>query len=119
MKFRISPFDNYAQVSNQNSILTGDIDRDGNLDLIMAGNLYSSEVETIRNDAGTGIFLKGNGKGGFKSMPYIESGLYADGDIKKMKWMNADKGPIIICAKNNDYLQFIKVNQKKSTESVY
>ena len=54
-----------AQLSSINQILVDDFDRDGNLDALVAGNLYWSEVETPRNDAGTGLLLKGNGKGSF------------------------------------------------------
>ena len=52
-----------AQLSTVNDILIEDVDNDGNDDLILAGNLYASEVETPRADAGLGLWLKGNGKG--------------------------------------------------------
>ncbi len=55
-----------------------------NLDLILVGNLYVSEVETPRNDASNGLFLKGDGKGGFKAFTSLKSGLYAPGDVKDM-----------------------------------
>ena len=49
--------------SSVNSINIDDFDKDGNLDLILSGNWYVSEVETPRNDASFGVFLKGNGNG--------------------------------------------------------
>ena len=48
-----------AQFSSINQILVDDYDNDGNLDALIAGNLYVSEVETPRNDASHGLFLKG------------------------------------------------------------
>ncbi|MBL4879732.1 MAG: VCBS repeat-containing protein, partial [Oleispira sp.] len=41
-----------AQLSSINEILIDDYDKDGFLDLLIAGNLYASEAETPRNDAG-------------------------------------------------------------------
>jgi len=89
--FRMIPFDNYAQMSNLNTILVKDVDHDGYEDLIMAGNFYPVEVEAIRNDAGIGIYLKGNGTGNFKSYSSYESGLYVDGDVKDL-WHNWSYG---------------------------
>ena len=50
--FSIQALPNEAQFSAINSMLVRDVDQDGNLDLITSGNLFSSEVETPRNDAG-------------------------------------------------------------------
>jgi hypothetical protein len=117
-KFGMVPLDNLAQISNQNAILTEDVDQDGNMDIIMAGNLYATEVETIRNDAGIGILLKGDGSGNFRPAPFPESGLYADGDIKNMGWMKTSSGKIMVCAKNGDEIQLIGLSQKKSLAKV-
>ena len=97
-----------AQMSNINQILTGDYDNDGHLDALIAGNLYQSEVETPRNDAGIGLFLKGDGKGNFKSIPARQSGFYAPGDVKDMIELDFKGSPLIIVGKNQDYLQYIK-----------
>lgn len=100
-----------AQFSSINQILVDDYNKDGNLDIIIAGNLYASEVETPRNDGSYGLYLKGNGDGTFKSIPPAESGFYTPGDIKDMSTINVKDETYIISAKNNDYLQFIKYNK--------
>ncbi|MBS0000702.1 MAG: VCBS repeat-containing protein [Cyclobacteriaceae bacterium] len=117
-KFRITPFDNLAQITSQHAILCEDVDQDGNMDIIMAGNLYGAEVETTRNDAGIGILLKGDGKGNFKTVAYMQSGLFAEGDIRDMKWLRTPTGKIIVCARNSDTIQFIRLNQKKEYAEV-
>ena len=99
-----------AQTSSINKILVKDYDKDGYLDCIIAGNLHVSEVETPRNDAGHGLFLKGNGKGSFKSVPANQSGFFVPGDVKDMLPVNINNTSYIIAAKNNDYLQFIQLN---------
>lgn len=97
-----------AQLSCINQILIEDFDSDGNLDAIIAGNLYWSEVETPRNDSGIGVFLKGNGKGGFETITAPETGLFIPGDVKDMAFIDIDGKKVVIVAKNDDYLQFIK-----------
>ncbi len=101
---------NLAQISNINQILAKDFDKDGNLDIVIAGNLYGSEVETPRNDAGIGLFLKGNGKGDFTPVRSYNSGLFIEGDTKDLTTIKIAGKEYIIAAKNDDYLQFIKVN---------
>ncbi len=102
---------NLAQVSSINQILIEDFDKDSNLDIVVAGNLYGSEVETPRNDAGIGLFLKGNGKGDLKPVRAFNSGLFIEGDTKDLIKINIAGKEYIIAAKNDDYLQFIRVNK--------
>jgi hypothetical protein len=46
-----------AQIAPINGIVTTDVNEDGNIDLIIAGNNFDTEVETARYDAGTGLNL--------------------------------------------------------------
>lgn len=110
--FKIHKLPVEAQISNINQVLVDDFDKDGNLDALIAGNLYASEVETPRADAGIGLFLKGDGKGNFQPVRAVESGLYMPGDVKDMEFINTPIGRYILSAKNNDYLQLIKVNEQ-------
>ncbi|CAL2091669.1 enediyne biosynthesis protein E4 [Tenacibaculum sp. 190524A05c] len=101
-----------AQFSSIQQIITEDINNDGNMDAIIAGNLYNSEVETPRNDGSYGLVLKGNGKGEFEALSVEETGFYTSGDVKDLKKISIGNIPHIISVKNNDYLEFIKVNKK-------
>ena len=107
-KFVFHSLPQEAQISNINQILVDDFDKDGHLDAVIAGNLYQSEVETPRNDAGIGLFLKGNGSGEFEPIPARESGLYIPGDVKEMIELDFQGNPLIIVGKNQDYIQYIK-----------
>ena len=73
-----------AQVSSINDILVKDFDSDGYLDLLVAGNLYDSEVETPRNDASIGLLLRGDGKGDFEAVPTSESGVRIIGEVRAL-----------------------------------
>ncbi len=109
---------NLAQLSSIHQILIDDFDNDTHLDAIIAGNLHSSEVETPRNDASNGLFLKGDGTGNFSPVIGKESGLYAKGDVKDMTRININGVAYIIVAKNNDYLQFIKIDDTTTKGSL-
>ncbi len=110
-KFIVHKLPVEAQFSSVNQIVVNDFNNDGNLDAVLAGNLYNSEVETPRNDGSYGLFLKGNGKGGFTSVPTTDSGFYTQGDVKDLVPITVDNQRYIISVKNNDYLQFIKINK--------
>ncbi|MGI9545194.1 MAG: hypothetical protein ACR2MX_18170, partial [Cyclobacteriaceae bacterium] len=84
-EFEIIALPKLAQISAIFGIVADDFDLDGKLDLVIAGNLYNSEVETPRNDAGQGLFLKGDGLGAFKPIRGYNSGLFIPGDVKKLK----------------------------------
>ena len=96
-------------------MVTLDVNQDGHLDVLYAGNLYGSEVETPRNDSSYGGLLLGDGKGGFVSqMPY-ESGLMIRGEVKsaiKMKLAGGFDG--VLFAKNNAPLQLIRIEQTEN-----
>ncbi|WP_226294335.1 VCBS repeat-containing protein [Aquimarina algicola] len=101
-----------TQLSSINQILVNDFDKDGFLDVILAGNLHTSEVETPKNDAGYGLFLQGNGKGDFNIISAPKSGLHISGDVKDMAIVNTPTDTYILAVKNNDYLQSVKINTK-------
>lgn len=101
---------NEVQISPLNQILVNDFDNDGNLDAVVAGNLFASEVETPRADAGYGMFLKGNGKGKLQPIESKVSGLFTNGDVKDLAQIKVKNTNYIISVKNSDFIQFIKIN---------
>lgn len=102
-----------AQFSSVNQVIVDDFDKDSHLDIVIAGNLYVSEVETPRNDGSFGYYFRGNGKGDFIPVPSSQSGLFIKGDTKDMSKINVAGEDYFIVAKNNDYIQFIKTNTIK------
>jgi len=110
--FRVTPLPNEAQFSSVNNILVADYNQDGHLDLLISGNLYGSEIETPRNDAGMGLYLTGDGTGQFKPIPLVESGFFAPHNVKDMKMINLGSGRskarVVLVANNQDWLQTIR-----------
>ena len=98
-----------AQMAPTNQILVDDFDADGIKDIVLGGNLYASEVETPRADAGYGLFLKGNQNLNFKPLAAKNSGLFMDGDVKDFMTINVKGKRYILVAKNNDFLKFVAI----------
>ncbi|MEX0316116.1 MAG: FG-GAP-like repeat-containing protein, partial [Allomuricauda sp.] len=99
---------NEVQFSSINDIEIIDFDKDGIKDVLVAGNLYQSEVETPRNDASIGMLLKGNGDSTFRPLPYTKSGIFLNTDVKKMHQIAlAQNKRGILIASNSDLLRLI------------
>ncbi|WP_299664933.1 VCBS repeat-containing protein [uncultured Polaribacter sp.] len=107
-KFIMHQLPRETQISSINEIIVNDFNNDGNLDVLLAGNLHTSEVETPRNDASYGNYLQGNGDGTFKVLSRKESGFFASGDVKAMQVITKKDSNYVIIVKNNDDARYIK-----------
>lgn len=67
-----------AQLSPVFGLAVGDCDGDGAEDLFLAQNWSGAEPFTARNDAGRGLWLRGDGRGGFQAD--LNSGVEVYGD---------------------------------------
>ncbi len=61
-------------------IAVGDFDGDGNEDLFLAQNFFDVPSDEVRQDAGRGLWLQGDGRGGFRPVPGQESGVKVYGE---------------------------------------
>jgi len=89
-----------AQFSEVHGLLPTDINADGNLDLLVAGNNYGSDVEMGRSDASIGCVLLGDGTGQFTPMSVQETGFSVLGDSRGMTLVN--KGSHLVVLRNGD-----------------
>ena len=111
--FGVIPLPDLAQISSVEDILVNDFDGDQHLDILVAGNLYDTEIETPRLDASLGLFLKGDGQGNFKAIDAAESGLFLTGNVKSLATIRLENGQTaIIAGKNNDAIQLIGIADK-------
>jgi hypothetical protein len=109
-KFSLKPLPAEAQFSKVYGIATGDFDQDGKKDILLTGNFMPYRVQLGRCDASLGTLLKGDGVGGFEPVPAWRTGLYANGDIRRMVIIdNALKEKMIILARNNEAVQVLKM----------
>jgi hypothetical protein len=111
-KFSSDALPNLAQISPVRGIIAHDVDGDGNLDLILAGNLYDTEANTARADAGNGVWLKGDGKGRFVAIPPVESGFLAPRDVAELTLINTPAGKAVVISNIGDSLQAFRLRKR-------
>ncbi len=103
--FTPRPLPPLAQISPIRCILADDVDGDGNLDLIVAGNLYETEPNTARADAGKGLWLRGDGRGHFTPVPASQSGFLAPLDVRSCALIHTPTGKAVVVANNDGPVQ--------------
>jgi hypothetical protein len=101
--FSIVELPSQAQMTPIYAIATGDFDKDGDLDIVMGGNLYGVKPEIGKFDASRGIYLKNDGKGNFEEQKY-EQGFFLEGEIRDILVYNNS----IIVSRNQDSLAIFK-----------
>ncbi|MBC7888024.1 MAG: VCBS repeat-containing protein [Ferruginibacter sp.] len=97
-KFTIIPLPKAAQMSTLNGMLADDFDGDGNLDVLINGNDFGTDVSIGRYDALNGLLLKGNGTGGFSPLTILQSGIYIPGNGKALVKLSGSAGNYLVAA---------------------
>ncbi len=111
-KFSLSALPNLAQIAPIKGIIAHDVDGDGHLDLIVAGNLYDAEPNTPRADAGNGLWLRGNGRGHFTPVPPSESGLLVPLNVAGLASIHTPAGTAVLVANTGDSLQSFTIRKR-------
>jgi hypothetical protein len=111
-KFSVTKLPSAAQISPIKGIIVEDVDGDGYLDLVIAGNLYDAEPNTPRADAGNGLWLRGDGHAHFSAVSQGESGFTAPLDAARVALVSTATGPVIIVGNVADSLQAFRVRRR-------
>jgi hypothetical protein len=90
-----------AQLAPVFGMMATDVDGDGYLDLLLAGNDYSNEVMIGRYDAFNGLLLQNNGKGDFRPLSMEASGFFLPGNAKALAGFTSPQGQQLIVASQN------------------
>jgi hypothetical protein len=78
--FEAHPLPPQAQWAPVFAIVPGDFDGDGNEDLFLSQNFFAVREDASRLDAGRGLLLRGDGRGGLAPVSGSESGLRIHGE---------------------------------------
>jgi hypothetical protein len=102
--FEKIPLPMEAQVSPIMDFEFDDFDQDGIKEVLLAGNLFTAEVETPRADAGKGLMLKWDA---IKKMliPLRHTGFMAKNDVRHLGVVKTLKGKKIFIINNNGPLE--------------
>ena len=112
-KFTMIPLPIEAQISTLNGMLADDFDGDGNLDVLINGNDFGTEVSMGRYDALNGLLLKGNGSGNFSPLSIQQSGIYIPGNGKALVKLSGSSGNYLVAAsQNKDALKLFELKRK-------
>jgi enediyne biosynthesis protein E4 len=97
-----------AQFSPVYAILPDDFDHDGQVDLLIGGNLSRAKPETGIYSGSYGLLLKGDGKGNFSTVKSKDSGVLVRGEIRAIISVKTRKGTSALFGKNNEQIDILK-----------
>ncbi|MFL5744699.1 MAG: VCBS repeat-containing protein [Niastella sp.] len=100
-RFELQPLPVAAQFSCLNGMLAQDFNGDGNLDVLINGNDYGTEVSVGRYDGCDGLLLQGDGKGGFTPLSLLQSGIFVPGNGKSLVQLKNAAGNYMLAAAQN------------------
>lgn len=109
--FTLKPLPLQAQLAPVYGLCVEDFDKDGNVDIILGGNFYHAKPEVGIYDASYGLFLKGDGKGGFQPISAAQSGFSVKGEIRDMISIKIGGRPHVIIAKNNAPVEIFEMQK--------
>jgi hypothetical protein len=87
-----------------------DYNKDGNMDIVLAGNQSSIRIRMGVIDANFGQLLQGDGKGNFTYVPQSTSGLSITGDVKSLQMMKVAGEHLLMIGINNVGIASYKLN---------
>lgn len=109
-RFAFEPFPAIAQISPIHAIATWDVDGDGDLDIILAGNSRTADGDVIAFDSGIGVVLLNNGKGAFSECSASVSGFSVPGDARQFAILSGvSSSPILVVAQNGRPPRFFEL----------
>jgi hypothetical protein len=113
-KFTMIPLPKEAQFSVINGMVVDDFDGDGNLDLFINGNDYSTSVGIGQYDALNGLLLRGDGAGGFSPLSMLQSGIdIPDNGKALVKLKGANDNYLIAATQHRGDLKLFELNRKQ------
>ena len=113
-----NPLPNKAQLSPSFGIKLADINTDGNIDIFLAQNFYSPQIETRPMDNALSLVLLGDGTGNFTPLTAEQSGIALPGDSKSLSWgdLDGDGYQELLVTTNDGPIHSFSVNPAKDDE---
>ncbi|MCA6379614.1 MAG: VCBS repeat-containing protein [Cytophagales bacterium] len=103
--FELIPLPSEAQFFPIKAIQMDDINGDGKIDVLLAGNLTATQPDFGPYDAGYGVVLLGNGLGGLRYLEPGKSGFFVKGEARDIKLIESkSKKTLYLVSRNNDWL---------------
>jgi hypothetical protein len=87
-KYESKPLPSMVQASPIFVFQVADVNVDGHLDIVMAGNINHSKLRIGKMDANYGLLLLGDGHLNFNLLPQNKSGFWLKGDVRSILKVN-------------------------------
>ena len=111
-KFEVRPLPVEAQFSPVYGILIEDFDKDGAMDILVAGNFDYSKPEAGSYLGSYGALFAGDGALNFKFIPSAVSGLHIDGQVRDCAELKVKNQRNILISRNNNSVVLLHMNRK-------
>jgi hypothetical protein len=109
--FELLKLPNQAQVAPITAFDFVDLDDDGQVEILAVGNLYETEVETVRMDASKGSVLRWM-EGELKAIPHRQTGFFIGGNTRSVTVLHTRAGgKYILVGHNDEGLDMFKIGQ--------
>lgn len=106
--FVVEPLPYEAQLAPVYGMLIQDMDHDGQNDIVLGGNLHNVKPEVGRYDASYGLLLTGTDKGKFQVVPFQQSGLFLEGEVRDFQLLKINGSSSLAVSRNNDSIKFFR-----------
>ena len=106
--FKIKALPVEAQLSPTYAISAQDFDKDGNVDILLGGNLHRVKPQVGKYGANYGILLLGDGNGNFKALSKEKTGLSISGEVRDFKVQMLNGRQVLLIAMNNEPVKAYK-----------
>ena len=110
-QFELQKLDVDAQIGPITSSAIIDLNSDGKLDLLLSGNYYDTEPETVAYDGSYGCVLVNNGEQSFTSLPQNQTKWFAPWNVKSMVTVNSNGTSHFIFGVNGEKVKTLKLNK--------
>ncbi|MFN3841501.1 MAG: VCBS repeat-containing protein [Cyclobacteriaceae bacterium] len=98
-----------AQLTKIYSIHCMDVNGDGFIDILLAGNQHKAKPEVGILSASYGTLLLGNGDGNFTYVQPAQSGIFVNGEVRDIAQIQINQETYVIFLINNQSLKFFKL----------
>ena len=114
-QFTIEALPATAQFSCVNGIVAEDINGDGNLDICLNTNDFSTTPSLGRYDALNGLVLTGNGDGTFNPLSIQQSGVFIPGNGRAFCMLaTTNNSPVFAASQNRGQLKLFSLKNKNT-----
>ena len=100
-----------VQFSSVHAVLSVDLNKDGNIDLILGGNDFYFQPQLGRLDANQGLVLLGDGKGNFNPLNSKATGLDLTGMVRDFKAIQYQNQYHLLVLQNDKLPALFKLKQ--------